>query len=330
MTHLIKLWSPLFSIKALFRTYTIEGALKILKTYILGGESQAKIRCGKLEIHVSERNVREAVELARKLERVIKAGGKSGCYYNYLYIDLNGKWLCRTSKLKTAIDDILIGPLLGVAYEVEEYEYMERLFKHIIKHANLNDVLFVDVGSYIGGYAVRACKHGIEVMTIEPHPNNYSMLLKNLKINNCKYIALNIAAGKDKSIAYLCEEENGNLASSYIIKQSTRGAFKVKVFPLDEIIPRNKKLFVKIDVEGKEVEVLEGMKDSLNNVCWMMIEVAERNMPKVINIMKKNNMKLLKYIIRYGASKRYQIEFGSRYFNLFFINHECYKLVRNA
>jgi len=240
MTHSIKLLSPLLSVKALLRIYTTESTLKILRTYLLKGESQIGLRSGRLEIHIDGKNVSKAVELARKLDRVIRAGGRVSCYHGYLYIDLNGKWLCRTFRLKTAIDDILTGPLLGVAYEVEEYTYMERLFKATLKYMNVNDVLFVDVGSYIGGYSVRACKHGIDVIALEPHPNNYLMLLNNLKINRCNYVALNIAAGKDVDIAYLYEEEDGTLAASYIAKQPAGKAFKVRVLPLDEVVQKNK------------------------------------------------------------------------------------------
>ena len=61
----------------------------------------------------------------------------------------------------------------------------------------------------------------------------------------------------------------------------------------------------------------------------MMVEVAERNLIKVIDMMKKYGMKLLRHVTHYGASMRYQAEYGPRWFNLFFANYECYSLLRS-
>jgi FkbM family methyltransferase len=43
---------------------------------------------------------------------------------------------------------------------------------------------FVDVGAYIGSYSLRAAKVGEEVIAIEPNPESFAMLMKNIKDNN--------------------------------------------------------------------------------------------------------------------------------------------------
>jgi FkbM family methyltransferase len=314
---------PLTSFKALFEVFGMRNALEVLKIYLFtrfGGIIQAEIHFCGLRVRVDHRNVKELVELSRKLEHVIKAGGKVYCCQGHLYIDLNGKYLCRLSRPKIAIDDVLTGPLLGVTYETEEYMMMKEVFSHILELFDPKEILFVDVGSYIGGYAVRACKHGFKVIAIEPHPSNYLQLTRNLKINRCDYIALNVAAGKDFGEAYLCEEES--LTSSYIdiVPRELRARFRTKIIPLKEVLPKDKKFIVKIDVEGKEIEVLGGMNEELDNTLFLLIEVGEKNLAKVINYLKGYNMKLVEYVLHYGAPTRYQREAGFKYFNMLFIN----------
>jgi FkbM family methyltransferase len=325
LVHSKSLLSPFISLKALFEVFGMRNALEVLKIYLIymfRGMLQAEIRyCGS-RIHVDHKNIKQLVELSRKLERVIKAGGKVSCYKGNLYINLNGKFICRLFKPKIAIDDILAGPLLGIAYEIDEYMMMKEAFSYILRLFDPKEILFVDIGSYIGGYAVRACKHGFKVIAIEPHPSSYLLLSQNLKINRCDYIALNVAAGKDFSEAYLCEEES--LASSYIdiMPRGERECFRTKITPLKEVLPKDKslKFIVKIDVEGKEVEVLEGMKEELGNTLFLFIEVGEKNLAKVINYLKGYNMKLIGYVPHYSAPTRYQLEAGFKYFNMLFIN----------
>jgi FkbM family methyltransferase len=313
---------PLTSFKALFEVFGMRNALEVLKIYLFtrfGGIIQAEIHFCGLRVRVDHRNVKELVELSRKLERVIKAGGKVYCCQGHLYIDLNGKYLCRLSRPKIAIDDVLTGPLLGITYETEEYMMMEEVFSRILELFDPKEILFVDVGSYIGGYAVRACKHGFKVIAIEPHPNNYLTAYRNLKINKCDF-ALNIVAGKDFGGVYLCEEES--LASSYtdIVPRESRACFRTKIIPLKEVLPKDKKFIVKIDVEGKEIEVLEGMGRKLDDTLFLLIEVGEKNLAKVINYLKGYNMRLVGYVPHYGTPTRYQREAGFKYFNMLFIN----------
>jgi hypothetical protein len=131
LVHSKSLLSPFISLKALFEVFGMRNALEALKIYLIymfRGMLQAEIRyCGS-RIYVDHKNIKQLVELSRKLERVIKAGGKVSCYKGNLYINLNGKFICRLFKPKIAIDDILAGPLLGIAYEIDEYMMMKEAF----------------------------------------------------------------------------------------------------------------------------------------------------------------------------------------------------------
>ena len=65
-----------------------------------------------------------------------------------------------------------------------------------------SQLIFIDVGAYIGGYTVRACRLGAKVIAIEPDLENFSLLTQNVK-NNCasnKVFLFNVAAGKEKLV----------------------------------------------------------------------------------------------------------------------------------
>jgi len=69
--------------------------------------------------------------------------------------------------------------------------------------------VFIDVGAYIGGYTVRACRLGAKVTAIEPDPENFSLLTYNVR-NNCtndKVFLFNVAAGEKEALVPYYEEE---------------------------------------------------------------------------------------------------------------------------
>jgi len=75
-------------------------------------------------------------------------------------------------------------------------------FKFIMKQIK-NCKVFVDVGTNIGGYAIRAAKY-CKVYAIEPLPRNYKILKINEKLNNVKINSFNIAAGnKNGKVKYI-------------------------------------------------------------------------------------------------------------------------------
>lgn len=58
----------------------------------------------------------------------------------------------------------------------ELYE-LEKWFKPLAKG------VVVDVGAYIGTYAVRACRSAEKVVAVEPLPHNFVVLEKNVELN---------------------------------------------------------------------------------------------------------------------------------------------------
>ncbi|MCX8205269.1 MAG: FkbM family methyltransferase [Candidatus Nezhaarchaeota archaeon] len=182
--------------------------------------------------------------------------------------------------------DIIEGALLPYYHEPREYEW----FSSIVKKGSF----FVDIGAYIGGYSVRACKIGAKVVAVEPDKENFKLLVRNLKLNSCNAYAFNVAAGSRKEVApiYAVPEDSTDRYSL-----SGRGkkfiTDRVEVLPMDEILSMFKEAYskidlVKIDVEGFEYEVLSGMKNFLEKIQYLMIEVTPETMKPCLNTLRKN------------------------------------------
>ena len=156
---------------------------------------------------------------------------------------------------------------------------------------NVNDV-FVDVGAHVGKYALKVAdlmKKGL-VVAIEPNPENYKALLKGIKLNNLKnVIALNIAAfDKNCWIKLFIGEMSGH----HTLKRDLNmGYIEVKAKALDNVLKElalNRVDWIKIDVEGAEVEVLKGLENSLKKYHpKLIIEVWNENFNKLLEFMEK-------------------------------------------
>jgi FkbM family methyltransferase len=162
--------------------------------------------------------------------------------------------------------------------------------------------LVVDVGAHIGHYTLTAAKRvGIEgkVFAIEADPANFEILIKNISLNNLEnVIALNYAAYSEKGEMnlYLRNSDFGFTKYSTVIQDFTNHKEKsviVKANTLDALVNQYEVNWIKIDVEGAELEVLKGATRLLSNSkrLTLLIEVHnhERLTAKVIQLVKQYN-----------------------------------------
>jgi FkbM family methyltransferase len=135
----------------------------------------------------------------------------------------------------------------------------------------------VDVGAHIGKYSLIASKmvgpQG-KVIAIEAHPDNYDILKKNIVLNNLtNVVALNFAVHSKETMVKLYEpgQEEGFTIYNTIMtgrKMSNNQKYvEVHAKTLDSILLENaiKEVnWIKIDVEGAELEVLRGAPNTLS------------------------------------------------------------------
>ena len=165
----------------------------------------------------------------------------------------------------------------------------------------------VDVGANIGEYTLITAKLvGIEgkVIAIEPHPESYSLLRKNIEINRLSnVIALQVAlSDKDYQEVKLAEPEIAGVRypvrASIVNTRNVKRYFLVKALTLDTLINKLslKRIDVlKIDVEGAEILVLKGAINTLRRLRpKICVEThGSHNKEEVLSMLIKYNYKLV-------------------------------------
>lgn len=163
--------------------------------------------------------------------------------------------------------------------------------------------VFVDVGAHVGRYALLASKRvGSEgvVVALEPVTENYMVLVENVgRIGVDNVIALPIAAWSKITLLEFIVPPGRSGATAGGLRHFSglqlRGyRVRVKAVDLDTLLLRMLKLprvdVMKIDVEGAEVEVLEGAG-----------EVVERHRPViVVEVRPQTRLKVEKLLKLYG------------------------------
>ena len=125
----------------------------------------------------------------------------------------------------------------------------------------------LDLGANIGIFAVKAGKQvgkRGKVIAIEPDPHNLSYLERNLEINeikNCVIVPKGVWSKKGELNLYLGP---GGGCNSLVWKREKLVSVKVDTLSgiLDKIKVDNVN-FIKMDIEGAEIEALEGMENIL-------------------------------------------------------------------
>jgi FkbM family methyltransferase len=155
-------------------------------------------------------------------------------------------------------DFVQIMILHGGAYEPQTLERVRRLLPE--------GGTFVDVGGHVGQYALEAARKVSErgrVVVVEPNPRTFLHLKRNIELNGFGNIIPFIGAVASGygfiSMQFPREE---NWGESRQAESDDRAAYRVASFSLERLLDdlgASKIDVVKIDVEGHELDVLEGL-----------------------------------------------------------------------
>lgn len=147
----------------------------------------------------------------------------------------------------------------------------------------------VDVGAHIGRYALSAAKRGAKVVAIEPDPSNFELLEASVRLNGflsvtCLRVALSNSRGK--GALFLSPPENTGISSleaswaANFDEGRTRPSVEVDLETLDRALgplALQRVDWLKIDVEGHELPVLEGGESTLGMTQTLILEVSSGN-----------------------------------------------------
>lgn len=138
--------------------------------------------------------------------------------------------------------------------------------------------VFVDVGANVGAYSLRAASKGMKVISFEPNPENAKLLMRNAELNSLSVDLHECALGRSEG-KVLLSHTGATSRVSRMERADEEGpvqrenGIEATLSTLDSFdLPKVD--LMKIDVEGYELDVLEGAKKTLER-CRpnMMIEM---------------------------------------------------------
>lgn len=167
------------------------------------------------------------------------------------------------------------------------------------------DKVFVDVGADVGAYSVRAAASGMKVYAFEPNPGNARILRRNAEINHLTINIIECALGAFNGKANLSQDG----AISRITKES---GIEVSMRTLDSFELPGADL-LKVDVEGYELEVVKGAKQTLTRFHpTLMVEmhhwIGAENEAALFDILSHLNYRF-EYLDRYSQGRHLTAEY---------------------
>ncbi|CAG7855865.1 hypothetical protein MCAMS1_00152 [biofilm metagenome] len=150
--------------------------------------------------------------------------------------------------------------------------YYDRTVPLLIEHILSNGGTFIDIGANRGLHTLHAANVlGVKgnIYAFEPHPVTFEILKSHLTINgikNCHPFNIGIS-NKQGSLELNMFTDQHSGTCSFINTSEIHDSVSVPVKKLDDVLTNDKLLspvLVKIDVEGFEFNVLQGMEQMLD------------------------------------------------------------------
>jgi FkbM family methyltransferase len=160
-------------------------------------------------------------------------------------------------------------------------------FTNLRKKYNMNVSGVVHIGAHYGEEIQEYVDNGIQKITVfEPLSKNFEVLAKRLQNVNADIQGYQVALGSQKGTATMYLSSNEAQSSSILKPKehlehhpdvSFDGTEEVEVSVLDDYDLGDAN-FINMDVQGYELEVLRGGKETLNNVDYVYCEVNRGEM----------------------------------------------------
>ena len=227
---------------------------------------------------------------------------KSIEFIYYIYAALCGRPLF--SRLNKLLYNLALRGMGVYNYQDSRVSGEQWFIRHILKYAGNNLVVF-DVGANIGCYANEVISNRVPVRRIyafEPHITTYQKLLKNTVEKPIE--AVNLGLSDQSCLATLYDRFNASgschasLSSSIFseVHQVKTESTQIQLTTVDKFCELNQIEFIdflKIDVEGYEINVLRGAEGMLKAQRIRLIQFEFTQLNSTLGIFFKNIYDLL-------------------------------------
>ncbi|WP_343636886.1 FkbM family methyltransferase [Fluviicola sp.] len=205
----------------------------------------------------------------------------------------------------------------GISYQLDISDYQEWLVyfhcktdssDYLLDYLEKSTVIF-DIGANIGQTAfnmslVQQSKglHPV-IYAFEPYPKTFGKLERNIGNNPALIVkAYNLGLGSEKGSLHMMQHNAWN-SGGFRMTSDTSNSIVVPVISLDEFVSENQIPaidFIKIDVEGFELEVLKGARQTIRRFRPVIvfeysvenILAQQGNIPEALDELVKNNYKI--------------------------------------
>lgn len=196
--------------------------------------------------------------------------------------------ICENFQFVTLKNDTCISDSLrsGILFEKFLLAFVSKLIPH-----NLN---ILDIGSNIGVWSLTYSTFITgTIYAFEPQPKIYNCLIKNIKANNCTNIIPSNVALSNIKTEYLMNADYTTKINCGAFAIVPYGTLQIKS-EIGDNLDLSSIGFIKIDVEGHELEVIEGLKNTIIRDKPIIFIEIHNSHPQANNTFKK--------IIEFGYS----------------------------
>jgi len=252
-------------------------------------------------------NFNEIITLFVSKKKIVKIKLNSDTYFSFF--------------LKDPYYNRLIYPKFKYEPEIE----------FLLKKLRDIDFLFLDAGANYGYWSLLVSSKKFnkkKAIALEPLKSNYNFLYKNKLDNKNRFKSLNLGVGEKKKYTKIYySDQNSNVGAS-IYKDNNKKLIseKIKIDKIDNILSKRKEknLVIKIDIEGNEINALNGAKKILKKNCLI---IYEDHASDKFHLNSKYFLKKNFSIFSFDGKKIYQIRKINELNDIKKIKHKGYNFI---
>jgi FkbM family methyltransferase len=183
---------------------------------------------------------------------------------------------------------------MGAISSLDLFGLDELIIFHFYKTRRLRYSRTADIGANIGLHSIMMGRNGWTVDSFEPDPFHCELFEKRMRLNNVPNINLRKCAVSNFSGKAEFVRVEGNSTGSHIAgsKDNPYGEltrYSVNVLDIGSIVDNYE--FIKLDVEGAEVDVLSGIEKSQWDTTDMMLEIGtEKAAEEIFALAERNGL----------------------------------------